>query len=151
MFEGFDRRQVDVGDVTIHCVVAGEGPPVLLLHGYPQSLAMWARVAPLLAERFSVVCADLRGYGDSSKPHDDSADHSTYSFRAMAGDHVANLLTREVQSFEQLHPRSRDLAHAARESLLAGVPMPWMTRWPGSFPSRRRERRRELWVHAFAH
>src|SRR5213080_4224737 len=52
----------------------------------------------------------------------------------MAGDHVANVLTREVQSFEQLHPRSRDLAHAARESLLAGVPMPWMIRWPGGFP-----------------
>ncbi len=89
MFEGIETRYVDVGgDVTIHCVVAGGGPAVLLLHGYPQSLALWARVAPALAERFTVVCADLRGYGDSSKPTD-APDHSTYSFRTMAGDQVA--------------------------------------------------------------
>ena len=69
MFEGFDDRYVDVAaDVRIHCRSAGSGPPVLLLHGYPQSLALWAGVAPVLAERFTVVCADLRGYGDSSKP-----------------------------------------------------------------------------------
>ena len=69
MFEGFEERLVDVAaDVRIHCVVAGSGPPVLLLHGYPQSLALWGEVAPVLADRFTVVCADLRGYGDSSKP-----------------------------------------------------------------------------------
>src|SRR2546425_6246413 len=88
MFEGFDHKYVDVGDVTIHCVVAGEGPPVLMLHGYPQSLAMWARVAPVLAERFTVVCADLRGYGDSSKPRC-APDRSTYAFRTMAADQVS--------------------------------------------------------------
>lgn len=88
MFEGFDRHHVDVGDVTIHAMVGGAGPPVLLLHGYPQSLAVWARVAPLMADRFSIVCADLRGYGDSSKPRD-APDHSTYSFRTMARDQVA--------------------------------------------------------------
>jgi haloacetate dehalogenase len=60
---------------------------VLLLHGYPESLALWAGVAPILAERFTVVCADLRGYGDSTKPKG-AADSSNYSFRVMAGDQV---------------------------------------------------------------
>ena len=69
MFDGFERRRVDVGGgIDIACVVGGAGPPVLLLHGYPQTHAMWARVAPVLASRYTVVCADLRGYGDSSKP-----------------------------------------------------------------------------------
>ncbi|MDQ1568440.1 MAG: haloacetate dehalogenase [Actinomycetota bacterium] len=88
MFEGFEERYLDVAaDVTIHCVVGGSGPPVLLLHGYPQSLALWCGVAPILAERFTVVCADLRGYGDSSKPNG-APDSSNYSFRTMAGDQV---------------------------------------------------------------
>jgi haloacetate dehalogenase len=88
VFEGFEERFVDVAaDVRIHCVTAGSGPPVLLLHGYPQTLAVWAGVAPVLAERFTVVCADLRGYGDSSKPPG-VADSSNYSFRVMAGDQV---------------------------------------------------------------
>ena len=68
MFEGFAQKRVDCGEATINCAVAGNGPPVLLLHGFPQNLAEWARVAPLLAKKFTVVCADLRGYGDSSKP-----------------------------------------------------------------------------------
>ena len=55
----------------IHCVVGGEGPPLLLLHGYPQTHAMWHRIAPALAHTYTVVCADLRGYGDSSKPASD--------------------------------------------------------------------------------
>ena len=68
MFEGFQRGQARIGDVDINYVTAGKGPPVLLLHGYPQNLAMWAHVAPILARNFTVVCGDLRGYGDSSKP-----------------------------------------------------------------------------------
>ncbi len=88
MFEGFDRKRIDSGGVTVNCVIAGSGPPVLMLHGFPQNLAMWARVAPLLAEKFTVVCADLRGYGDSSKPRC-AADCSNYSFRALAADQVA--------------------------------------------------------------
>jgi haloacetate dehalogenase len=88
VFEGFDERHIDVAaDVRIHCVVGGSGPPVLLLHGYPQTLALWSVVAPILAERFTVVCADLRGYGDSSKPKG-APDSSNYSFRVMAGDQV---------------------------------------------------------------
>ncbi len=88
MFESFQRAKARVGDIEINYVTAGTGAPVLLLHGYPQNLAMWAKTAPILAERFTVVCADLRGYGDSSKPNA-SSDSSNYSFRAMAGDQVA--------------------------------------------------------------
>lgn len=85
MFEGFERGTRRVGEVDIHYVMAGSGPPVLMLHGFPQNLALWARVAPRLAERYTVVCADLRGYGDSSKP-EPAADLHNYSFRAMAQD-----------------------------------------------------------------
>ena len=99
MFEGFARKRVDCGAATINCVVAGNGPPVLLLHGFPQNLAEWARVAPLLAEKFTVVCADLRGYGDSSKPQC-AADRANYSFRAMAADQVALM---KALGFERFH------------------------------------------------
>ncbi len=85
MFEGFRRAVRDVDGIAINHVVGGSGPPVLLLHGYPQNLAMWARVAPLLAAKFTLVCADLRGYGDSAKPHC-APDRSNYAFRAMAAD-----------------------------------------------------------------
>ena len=67
------------------CVVGGSGPPLLLLHGYPQTHVMWHKVAPRLAEDFTVVASDLRGYGDSSKPPGDP-DHANYSKRAMAQD-----------------------------------------------------------------
>jgi haloacetate dehalogenase len=61
MFDGFDRRMLSVGGIDIACVIGGSGPPVLMLHGFPQSRAMWTRVAPLLADQFTLVCADLRG------------------------------------------------------------------------------------------
>jgi haloacetate dehalogenase len=83
MFEEFERKTVTVSGVDIAYVMAGSGPPVLMLHGFPQNKAMWARVAPQLAEHFTVVCADLQGYGDSSKP-ECLADRSNYSFRAFA-------------------------------------------------------------------
>jgi haloacetate dehalogenase len=104
MFEGFARKRVDVGAATINCVVGGSGPPVLLLHGFPQSLAMWARVAPLLAPHHTVVCADLRGYGDSSKPRCD-ADRANYSFRAMAADQVALM---QALGFARFHVVGHD-------------------------------------------
>jgi haloacetate dehalogenase len=87
MFEGFDRGKVGTGEAEINYVRAGRGAPLLLLHGFPQTLAMWAKVAPILAKNFTVVCADLRGYGDSSKPKC-APDKSNYSFRAMAADQV---------------------------------------------------------------
>ncbi|HEY0128573.1 MAG TPA: alpha/beta fold hydrolase, partial [Rubrobacteraceae bacterium] len=87
MFEGFEHFQVETNDAEINAVRGGQGPPVLLLHGYPQTHAMWHRVAPRLAEDFTVVAMDLRGYGDSSKPFG-SEDHATYSKRAMAADGI---------------------------------------------------------------
>jgi len=88
MFEGFEIHDIATADTTIHVRTGGAGPPLLLLHGYPQSHVMWHRVAPALAERFSVVCPDLRGYGDSGKPASDS-EHAVYSKRATANDMVA--------------------------------------------------------------
>lgn len=111
MFEGFERRQVRAGDVSINCVRGGEGPPVLLLHGYPQTHAMWHRVAPLLSEHFTIVCADLRGYGDSSKPPAD-AEHEAYSKRTMARDQVAVMRALGYERFAVAgHDRGGRVAH----------------------------------------
>jgi haloacetate dehalogenase len=88
MFEDFTLDRIDVGDAVLRVRHGGSGPPVLLLHGHPRTHATWARLAPLLAGRFTVVCPDLRGYGQSSKPAT-APDHAPYSKRAMAGDCVA--------------------------------------------------------------
>lgn len=87
MFEGFSQSIMDVGEVRLRVRVGGTGPPVLLLHGHPQTHVMWHRVAPVLAQDFTVVAADLRGYGDSSVPPT-TADHAPYSKRVMAADQV---------------------------------------------------------------
>ncbi|WIX91803.1 alpha/beta hydrolase [Amycolatopsis sp. DG1A-15b] len=88
MFEGFTLDRVDVGAVTLRVRHGGSGPPVLLLHGHPRTHTTWHRVAPRLAERFTVVCPDTRGYGESTKPPTD-AEHTPYSKRVMAADCVA--------------------------------------------------------------
>jgi haloacetate dehalogenase len=88
MFEGFERKRVGAPGADINLVVGGTGPPVLLLHGYPQTHVMWHKIAPALAERFTVVAADLRGYDDSSKPPG-GPDHAGYAKRAMAADQAA--------------------------------------------------------------
>ncbi len=88
MFEGFELDYVDVGEATLRVRHGGSGPPVLLLHGHPRTHATWHRVAPLLAPRHTVVCPDLRGYGESSKPAT-TPDHEPYSKRAMARDCLA--------------------------------------------------------------
>src|SRR4051812_17500490 len=99
MFEGFTRKQIETTGARINCVVGGSGPPVLLLHGMPQCLAMWAKVAPKLAAKFTVVCADLRGYGDSSKPRN-LPDNSNYAFRAMALDQVEVMAALGFKRFQ---------------------------------------------------
>lgn len=87
MFDGFSEFDIEVSDTTIHGRVGGEGPPLLLLHGIPETHMMWHRVAPMLAERYTVVATDLRGFGDSGKPP--TADnHSPYSMRTIARDQV---------------------------------------------------------------
>src|ERR1051326_5810135 len=87
MFEGFAERRIDVGEAEIFLRVGGEGPPLLLLHGYPQTHVIWHRVAPVLARHFSLVIPDLRGYGRSRGPAPD-AEHRRYAKRAMAEDMV---------------------------------------------------------------
>jgi haloacetate dehalogenase len=89
VLDGFSDRRIEVtDDVSIRARVGGAGPPVLLLHGYPQTHACWHAVAPrLVAAGFTVVLADLRGYGDSSKPAG-GPDHAAYAKRAMAADQV---------------------------------------------------------------
>lgn len=84
----FEMRDIDVDGVRIHASVGGAGPPLLLLHGYPQTHAMWHRVAPRLAQGFSVVAPDLRGYGASGKPPAGD-DYGAYSKRVMAAEMVA--------------------------------------------------------------
>ena len=92
MFEGFTDERLQVsGGLSLRARTSGEGPAILLLHGYPQTHACWHRVAPVLVESgFSVVACDLRGYGDSDKPESDDS-HATYSKRAM-GDDQAELM-----------------------------------------------------------
>ena len=87
MFEGFTHTQIETSGARINLRHGGSGPPLLLLHGNPLTHVMWHKIAPRLAEDFTVVATDLRGYGDSSKP-EGGADHSGYSFRAMAQDQV---------------------------------------------------------------
>lgn len=88
MFDGFALDRIDVDGVTLRVRHGGSGPPVVLLHGHPRTHTTWHRVAPLLARQHRVVCPDLRGYGQSSKPPA-GTDHAGYSKRTMAADVVA--------------------------------------------------------------
>ena len=111
LFPGFTPRLVAAQGTSIHCVVGGEGPPLLLLHGYPQTHAMWHRVAPRLSASFTVVCPDLRGYGDSGKPTSD-ASHAAYSKRAMAQDMVEVMRELGFARFRLVgHDRGGRVAH----------------------------------------
>ena len=111
MFEGFERRKVETDGAAINLVIGGSGPPLLLLHGYPQSHVMWHKVAPLLAADFTVVAADLRGYGDSDKPAGDP-EHFNYSKRAMAQDQVAAMARLGFDAFLLAgHDRGARVAH----------------------------------------
>lgn len=111
LFPGFAVHRIATSGAQIHCVVGGSGPPLLLLHGYPQTHAMWHRVAPELARHFTVVCADLRGYGDSSKP-DGGPRHEAYGKRAMALDQVEVMRALGFARFRLAgHDRGGRVAH----------------------------------------
>src|SRR5512138_2155065 len=111
MFEGFTLETIDTGEATIRVRHGGSGPPLLLLHGNPLTHVMWHEIAPRLAQDFTVVAADLRGYGDSSKP-DGGPDHSGYSFRAMALDQVAVMQALGFETFSVCgHDRGARVAH----------------------------------------
>jgi len=111
LFPGFTPQRIDVAGTQIHCVTGGNGPPLLLLHGYPQTHAMWHKVAPRLAQRYTVVCSDLRGYGDSGKP-DGGANHAGYSKRAMAADQVEVMRALGFPRFRLAgHDRGGRVAH----------------------------------------
>ena len=111
LFPGFLKTRVRTSGATINLVIAGEGPPVLLLHGYPQTHAMWHKGAPSLAQDYTVVCADLRGYGDSSKPKGVPG-HANYSKRAMALDMAEVMQTLGFPRFHLVgHDRGARVAH----------------------------------------
>ena len=88
MFEGFTRTEIETSGARINLRHGGDGPPLLLLHGNPLTHASWGKISPRLAQRFHVVAADLRGYGDSVGPDDAGENNINYSFRAMAQDQV---------------------------------------------------------------
>ena len=111
MFEGFATHRIDHDGVTIHAVVGGEGPPLLLLHGHPQTHVIWHKVAGELARHFTVVATDLRGYGDSDKPTG-LPDHSNYSKRTMVADQLAVMRALGFERFRVLaHDRGARVAH----------------------------------------
>jgi haloacetate dehalogenase len=98
MFPGFARQRIPTRDTEIHLRIGGSGPPVLLIHGYPQTHVTWHKVAPQLAESFTVVVPDLRGYGDSAAPEPDPQ-HVVYSKRAMAQDLVEVMTSLGFEQF----------------------------------------------------
>lgn len=98
MFAGFERQELGTPRGTISAQVGGSGPPLLVLHGYPQTSLMWRDAAPLLASEFTVVAADLPGYGDSFRP-EPTGDHSAHSKRAMAADLVAAMAALGFERF----------------------------------------------------
>ena len=111
LFPRFRTRKVRTSGAVINLAIGGDGPPVLMLHGYPQTHAMWHKVAPLLARDYTVVCADLRGYGDSSKPTGIPG-HGNYSKRAMARDMAEVMAELGYLGFDAVgHDRGARVAH----------------------------------------
>ena len=135
MFHGFQPFRIQTQGATINGVHGGAGPPLLLLHGYPQTHLMWRAVASQLADEFTIVAADLRGYGDSSKPPGGD-DHAAYSKRAMAQDMVEVMQTLGFPRFmvaghdrgaRVVHRLCRDHPHAViRAAVLDIAPTHYM-------------------------
>lgn len=111
LLPGFESRRLTTSGAEIRLRVGGSGPPLLLLHGYPQTHVMWHKVAPALAERFTVVLPDLRGYGESSKP-EPGAGHAAYAKRALAADQVEVMAQLGFARFQVgAHDRGARVAH----------------------------------------
>jgi len=111
LIEGFQQRRLPGDGLEIDALVGGNGPPLLLLHGWPQTRMCWSRVAPALAAHFTVVIPDLRGYGRSDKP-EGSPDHETYSKRAMARDQIATMRALGFERFDVgAHDRGARVAY----------------------------------------
>ncbi|MDY7574023.1 alpha/beta hydrolase [Actimicrobium sp. CCI2.3] len=111
MLRNFSTAQCEVNGVTIHCRHGGTGPPLLLLHGFPQTHLIWHKIADRLAEHYTLVMPDLRGYGDSSKPPGET-DHANYSKRIMAQDMVELMAALGHRQFRLCaHDRGARVAH----------------------------------------
>ena len=109
--EGFEATRTKTPGAEINLVQGGAGKPLILMHGYPQTHMMWHRVAPRLAEEYHVICPDLRGYGDSSKPQS-TPDHTPYSKREMAKDMVYVMKELGYQQFAAAgHDRGARVLH----------------------------------------
>jgi haloacetate dehalogenase len=110
-FPGFRRQTIQTSGTTINVLVGGDGPPVLLLHGYPQTHVEWRKIAPELAKNYTLVIPDLRGYGDSGKPAD-GENHINYSKRAMASDQVEVMEKLGYRQFAMVsHDRGARVGH----------------------------------------
>jgi haloacetate dehalogenase len=110
-FPGFENRRIRTSGAEINLVTGGSGPPLLLLHGYPQTHVLWRKVAPRLAQDFTLVIPDLRGYGDSSKPPA-GPDHAAYSKRALAQDQVETMAALGHERFRVAgHDRGARVTH----------------------------------------
>jgi haloacetate dehalogenase len=110
-FPGFDQHRIPTSGAEINLVLGGSGPPLLLLHGYPQTHLMWRKLAPRFAAEFTTVVPDLRGYGDSSKPPA-GPDHAAYAKRALAQDQVETMRALGFERFSVAgHDRGARVAH----------------------------------------
>ena len=112
MFEGFTKTRIKANGVSIQVVHGGDGPPLLLLHGYPQTHTEWHKIAPRLAERYRVIAPDLRGYGDSEKPPAAPGELGVYCKRTTAEDQVQVMAHMGLESFHVVgHDRGARVGH----------------------------------------
>ena len=111
MLKNFISKKIKTTDALINTKIAGTGPPILLMHGYPQTHLMWHKIAPQLSKKFTVIVTDLRGYGDSSKPETDNS-HIVYSKKRMASDQVEVMKALGFKKFYAVgHDRGARVLH----------------------------------------